>query len=46
MINFMKGSSAIAIGLLITAAFTFPILAVGIVIGWIFIEQEVDMEKE
>lgn len=40
MDNFLKGSGAVIIGLAFALAFTLPYLAIGIVLGWFFIQQE------
>ena len=45
MENFLKGSGAVAIGLIIAAAFTFPFLIIGVVIGWYYIEEQLDDKK-
>jgi len=42
MRNFLQSSGAIAIGLIVGAMFTFPLIAAGAVIGWLFIAEELD----
>ena len=40
--KFLTGSGALTIGLIGAAAFTFPILAIFIVFGYFFIQENLD----
>lgn len=46
MKDFLHGSGAVVIGLMIAAAFTFPFLIIGIIVGWFYIKEELDGEEE
>jgi len=45
MKQFVHASSAIAIGLLIAAAFTFPIIVIGVIVGWFFIGEYIEPDE-
>ncbi len=42
MKKFLQASGAITIGLIIGAILTFPFLAIGTIVGWLFIAEELD----
>ena len=46
MNNFLKVSGAIIIGIAAAATATFPILIIGAVIGWFWLDQETNSENQ
>lgn len=44
--DFLKASGAVVIGLLFAAGLTFPLIVVGILLGWFWIQESLDEKNE
>ena len=40
--TFLKGAGALVIGLLFAAALKMPLILIGVVLGWFFIQETLD----